>query len=1129
MDKFAALEPVKLYNAPTPVSSKFPRFSIHHKPPAPFQLVGRLPVDIHILILTYAAIPDIPSLSRISRAYSNLCKDERVWEARWLHLASGNTHLASVLDDLENRTKTQNAVRKSSLPPTLSLDGAADDDFGDFTSVNAPPDEMGDFVGAFSTAVITSPTNTSFTPQSAFRTRYIRAHNLLKTLIPALSSPTYTVLTALFPAPEPSLSHQAHTLRLLSTFLSHKVKPVRAWEKLSAAIRAASDRFDDGLLTAFDTCDSKNDEEGMKQAAQASWDVWDGSSGHWELARAWADKREIFYDQTKWHGLDNFTNNEQLDFDAMDAFMSHVLDALREHGTRAVRVFPPEANVLLSFSDRLANEVVAEYLSPLLDRAREASTELFLKAIAASFKESWRMVDVILEVSKARPEAEVSRTRAEDVIFKMFESNMDEYLDEEVEVLKQAFEVTCRTWEKTLSDRPAIPTSAPDQARFLGSHNPAQVKRTVLASFTDVLLLPVTIVPKTTVAVGKAFGAALTTGGNAAVQGISMLNPQRWGATSATPNDKNGYISSTSGSTLFEIGDDGDDDESPTFEKSHKRLQSSVTSTASISTVATTTQSTSNRSLSVSSASTRATTPVASASASQITFDKFDLLLSLDTALELIHADRESLKRVETFAGYPGHYGHRVRDTIEEIFVLCLQALGERHIKVGFERAIEQMRAYRPADHEETSSVAPLMQFFELVHVGDTMQSMVQVYFDKELSSHIDRTDFLNSVVREKKRFEDTLDDSVAGGLNAGTDALMSQVEHIILKLTKPREYYPADDAAMDLGPSQGCTESIKCLQMHCQLLKGSTSKEVLEVFYQEIGLRLIAILQKHIKRQIISLNGGFQVIADLNAYHAFITSLKIPTIISDFSYLKMLGHVYVVEDAKDLAQIVRDVTRYGGAYRPEDIYEFIQRRSDWKKIEKTVDKAIVVGHKSSAAASIQIELCVPAASSISFSNHHLDTYILADMAPTEFSLRLQHGITGGFAPPTPNAVFTVTGAPSLSFLQVTTSLRPSGTPSLQDALPKEVVVDDNNRKLVDELYNILKSIPTESPPGSEDIYGLDTSIAFGSEDLQWMNGGPSGCGGGTSEVQATDGDKTKFRRAVDIVKELVGHEGDLH
>lgn len=43
------------------------------------------------------------------------------------------------------------------------------------------------------------------------------------------------------------------------------------------------------------------------------------------------------------------------------------------------------------------------------------------------------------------------------------------------------------------------------------------------------------------------------------------------------------------------------------------------------------------------------------------------------------------------------------------------------------------MRTYQPAEHEETHSVAPLMQFFELVHVGDTIQSMVQVYFEKEL------------------------------------------------------------------------------------------------------------------------------------------------------------------------------------------------------------------------------------------------------------------------------------------------------------------------------------------------------------------------------------------------------------
>lgn len=111
--------------------------------------------------------------------------------------------------------------------------------------------------------------------------------------------------------------------------------------------------------------------------------------------------------------------------------------------------------------------------------------------------------------------------------------------------------------------------------------------------------------------------------------------------------------------------------------------------------------------------------------------------------------------------------------------------------------------------------------------------------------------------MREKKRFENTLDDSVAAGMNAGTDVLMNQarfpfltwyksdscvqVEHIILIRTKAREYYPEEGDPLDLGPTRGCQEAIACLDMHCKLLKGSTSKEVLEVFYQEVGIRLLA------------------------------------------------------------------------------------------------------------------------------------------------------------------------------------------------------------------------------------------------------------------------------------------------
>lgn len=171
----------------------------------------------------------------------------------------------------------------------------------------------------------------------------------------------------------------------------------------------------------------------------------------------------------------------------------------------------------------------------------------------------------------------------------MFESNMDEYLDEEVEYIKHSFEMTCRSWEKQVSSSPLtfdsrahgwqlsehrVATGTPanaETARFLGSHNPAQVKRTVLASFTDVLLLPVTIVP-------RAVGAAITTGSTAAVQGIQMLNPQRWGGQSANgsvtssfgrmsywnANGKDGYVrdfEKGGDGMLFDIGADEDDEE----------------------------------------------------------------------------------------------------------------------------------------------------------------------------------------------------------------------------------------------------------------------------------------------------------------------------------------------------------------------------------------------------------------------------------------------------------------------------------------------------------------------------------------------------------------------------------------
>lgn len=164
------------------------------------------------------------------------------------------------------------------------------------------------------------------------------------------------------------------------------------------------------------------------------------------------------------------------------------------------------------------------------------------------------------------------------------------------------------------------------------------------------------------------------TGGSAAVQGISMLNPARWGA--AAPDSGSSYSRNFNQNGGSLLGGDADDEYNNPRLPHHRKAEGSV---------------------SLSQFEALSPTPLISAGAPPLTASsmnnedgtvQLDLLLSLDVALELIHADREALKRVEIFAGYPGHYGHRVKDTIEELFILFLQALGERHVTSGFTKCV---------------------------------------------------------------------------------------------------------------------------------------------------------------------------------------------------------------------------------------------------------------------------------------------------------------------------------------------------------------------------------------------------------------------------------------------------------
>ena len=317
MDRFATLEPVKLY-ATAATSSLLGRSSKSAKAPELQHFVGRLPVDLYRTVLLYLAIPDIPAFSRSSRRFAEFVREERVWEEKWKMLGADREglQLEETLKDLEERAKGNIPPASSSGSKTSALTTATstDDDFGDFTSGSdlSSQQNLFDIVQPFQ-GISLSSHPAVLSDSASYRQKFIRVHVTLKRLMPSLASPPHLILTSLFPPPSPPLTTQSRTLHLLALFLSPQVRPIRNHETLYASLRSAIDRFQATLLTAFDAADGRNDIESMRDIARASWDVWDGhlSSSNipvseWEMGRVWAEKREIFYEEGNYKPLDNF-------------------------------------------------------------------------------------------------------------------------------------------------------------------------------------------------------------------------------------------------------------------------------------------------------------------------------------------------------------------------------------------------------------------------------------------------------------------------------------------------------------------------------------------------------------------------------------------------------------------------------------------------------------------------------------------------------------------------------------------------------------------------------------------------------------------------------------------------------
>jgi len=937
-----------------------------------------LPAELIATILDYLPVPDLAQCARVSRRLQEMVYDD----TRWIQKLKA----MGVWNDAEARQRFEEGRRKkadgqrtagSHIPGDMDGHGGGRAHAGSVTLFDAGVEEerykssqdqarspvhrrRETLTDGFN-EVPTSPAATSAglniqqDPAAALtvltKVRSIRGHARQEFgKVYAALGPFYnnlvksrnqsdSMIFRTYRDPE----QQAQILSQLKRF--SQSDHTEGWAGREAKLDATISAFEHAVLREFQQGLAANDVEGrMRRYAHVLVAANGGVAGVDAYINSILESNEIERLGSLLDCLESVAPGH-VDLNPSQRFFGRLAELMVDQASIVDQVFPSTVDVLTPLLGRLCDGPVSDALTALFDEAHSQGTETYVKAVSGTFEQSLRFAASI-RPSKASPPDFVESARS--TVVQCFERHVDLYLTEELAFFKTRSNDDVSRWEKELSEQQANAESF-----FMSNVQRQAAKRDFLSSFKKVVMMPVTAFPSRASKPAPAQAAAIT-------ESTSRPMTPGLGGTS-TPQV-----------------------EPPTTELAAKAAIMN------------------NR------------------------LEGIKSLFSIEVALELTHLAKASIERAAIMVNIGGKQGSAAKEQCETVFVELLDILGNRHVRPGFDKAVEhlgnynprQVREYRAQGQDpsstEATGVEPLVTFLELVNVGDLIQQMIDVFYSQEMvaTKLTDRDDFLNQAVKEKKRFEQMLDERVAAGLNKGIDVLMDEVEYICATTQQPTDFNPAPPPPssnsggstipnIDPTPTSTAHQVIATISGHTGMLLGSTDKTTLDVFLQEVGLRLFTLLCKHIKRQRISspasTGGAIKLIADLNLYASFISStLRQKSLGPYYAALRELGQIYLVAidppassffssgpsstttnnnnttsgtsagadasknkrtstfanllsskatptslQAKELATIIADSQRYRGIFPAEEVYEFAERRADWYLVRADVERAM--------------------------------------------------------------------------------------------------------------------------------------------------------------------------------------------
>ncbi|KAG2223931.1 hypothetical protein INT45_009383 [Circinella minor] len=856
-------------------SPQSPNMPAPLKPVAAAKQQRSLPPDILIRIFQYLPVPSLANVALASRRFKVLAYDDEIWDDKLRRMLDQDT--GALAATLEGKTGNSALM-----------------DIGQSIRINNKP--LNALIPGLSTDPYSARARAKSTGESRenFKELYIR-------LLPYYTDLRQKhreskVLKDYGTRPEEC----AKLLNTLKGFGACGV--VDDYKQINEAVETLCQYFESASLHEFEIAYDVHNTAEMKIYAHALIALNGGSI----CIQTFVQKHPIFFDNP-FNPDDNYKSSPS-DLEPFKKFMSLVIEEFKQQSHVVAETFPEDVDVYYMFVDRVLEDVVSDYVNSLLGIAQSHETRLYLHTISIVLDS---MAEVVDELTKEDLPRKIDRERGINLIFKLFLPFLDDYLYEEQSYVKSACDELIEEWNNDSGVR-----RGEDQSARLSNHSRETFKRNYLNAFKKVIALPVDLVSTAATTIASPFQRSST-----------VKTSEADSRKESTDSPVSGSPKSTPPTTpkVLTAGALGDEKGSPLSPKSptSASIQSPQSSRHSL-------KSSDTRSMDLGFAMHE--------------LDMMQDLLSLETVLQLIHINKDAERRVERFIkiGFPGRMRGEIQKTFEHIFVSLLKVLGNQHIEPAFDRALEHLTSYTP-DLESlegnAGDVPPLTEFFEMVHVGDVIQQMVQLYYDEEISKYVDKHDFINEVNKEKKVFERILDDCVANGMDRGIQVLLAQVQYILTHEQKPEDYNPPENVVCDLKPTKACRNSIECIRSNTSMLNGAAEKSTMDLFFGEIGRRFAEVLYKHLKTQVVNEQGGFRYISDMNAYYDFAASLRQKSVTPYFAALKALANIYIISSAQDIKNVIHDLERYHGLMKTEDLFEFAACRSDWPVVKKVVTK----------------------------------------------------------------------------------------------------------------------------------------------------------------------------------------------